>query len=232
VSAIDVRALSKGAAVNVEKMGVKVAIESVYAHCAPRRPGEGETLPEGMISIAGAISLDALPRETEPGKNRPGVVLIATNKDGASARVLLHAGHPHATELTLSDTPIYLQLRRKRSVLPATIQVLDFQKEHYPGSPVARKFSSRVSLKDGELEREILISMNKPMRYRGFTFYQSSYQTLPDGREASSLAVVKNHGRLMPYIATFMTAFGMMIHFTGQLFIHLRRSAANREAEA
>ena len=96
----------------------------------------------------------------------------------------------------------------------------------------ARSFSSRVRLEDGDVDREVLISMNKPLRYQGYTFYQSSYRDLPGGRETSTLAVVKNYGRLMPYIATAVTVIGMIIHFTGLLILRLAHSGRNREVKA
>jgi hypothetical protein len=101
---------------------------------------------------------------------------------------------------------------------------MDFTKEFYPGSQIAKSFSSRVTVEDGELGRQVLISMNKPLRYRGSTFYQSSYQELPGGRETSTLAVVKNYGRLMPYIATAATVIGMCLHFIGMLVTRLARA--------
>jgi hypothetical protein len=58
--------------------------------------------------------------------------------------------------------------------------------------------------------------MNKPFRYKDYTFFQSSYGIDSDGQEFSSFAVVKNAGRLVPYIASFLTTLGLIIHFIMQ----------------
>ena len=64
--------------------------------------------------------------------------------------------------------------------------------------------------------------MNEPLRFKDYTFYQASYQIDAMGREASTLAVVKNGGRLLPYIATFVTFFGLAYHFLIAAFKYKR----------
>ncbi|MFT5122623.1 MAG: hypothetical protein ACI9TH_000188 [Kiritimatiellia bacterium] len=195
--------------------GIQIQVEEVYIHST-----RSETDPSG--------TLEPLPMAKTGSANRPGLRLSCSTTDGTSQAVILHITDTQPVELKEADASIFLVLRRTPTPLPAEIRLIDFEKDVYPGSPMARNFSSRVSLTDGELEREIVISMNKPLRYRGFTFYQSSFQILPDGRMASTFAVVKNYGRLMPYVATFMTAFGMLIHFAGHLILHLRKPSSAR----
>jgi cytochrome c biogenesis protein ResB len=55
--------------------------------------------------------------------------------------------------------------------------LLEFKHDIYPGTDIPKNFSSRVLLEQpqsGE-KREVLIYMNKPLRYAGETFYQASY---------------------------------------------------------
>ena len=61
-----------------------------------------------------------------------------------------------------------------------------------------------------------VIRMNEPLRHRGYTFYQASF-TADDIGEATVLAVVRNSGRLFPYISSVIVCFGMLLH----LFIRL-----------
>ena len=72
-------------------------------------------------------------------------------------------------------------------------------------------------------DREILIRMNEPLRYRGETFYQASF--LP-GDRGTVLEVVKNPGWLLPYVACTMVALGMLIHFGLSLVGFLRKRVA------
>ncbi len=55
------------------------------------------------------------------------------------------------------------------------LKLLDFKKTVYPGSDIPKSFSSRVEIEDGGLRREALIAMNRPLRFHGYTFYQSAY---------------------------------------------------------
>ena len=69
-----------------------------------------------------------------------------------------------------------------------------------------------------EEERELIIFMNNPLRYKNYTFYQASYSVDARGRELSTLAVVKNSGRLLPYISCLVTFTGLVVHFLSMAF--------------
>ena len=64
-----------------------------------------------------------------------------------------------------------------------------------------------------DMEREVLISMNEPFRYKGWTFFQASFQETGGGPEISTFAVTRNYGRLIPYVATGVVFVGLLIHF-------------------
>lgn len=104
-----------------------------------------------------------------------------------------------------------IQLRHKRTYLPFYVELIDFEKQQYAGSPMAREYSSEVILHDGDIEWHSLIRMNEPLRYKGYTFYQSSFIE-GDTAETTVLAVVKNLGRMFPYIASIIICIGLLIH--------------------
>ena len=58
--------------------------------------------------------------------------------------------------------------------------------------------------------------MNQPLRYKGYSFYQSSYIDA-NGTEFTVLAVVNNIGRLFPYISTIIIALGILAHLVQHL---------------
>ncbi|SVA41121.1 uncharacterized protein METZ01_LOCUS93975, partial [marine metagenome] len=62
----------------------------------------------------------------------------------------------------------------------------------------------------------ILIQMNEPLRYKGYTFFQSSFIEGPEG-ETTVLAVVKNYGRLFPYISSIIMCIGLLFHLSLKL---------------
>jgi hypothetical protein len=95
--------------------------------------------------------------------------------------------------------------------LPFTLRLDDFQKDVYPGTTVARAYTSHVTIRDGESEWTAVIGMNQPLRHRGFTLYQSAFEEGPDG-QTSIFSVVKNSGRLLPYLATWIVGIGLALH--------------------
>ena len=85
---------------------------------------------------------------------------------------------------------------------------------------------SKVTLIDPErsVNRDVLIYMNHPLRYRGETFYQAGFQ--PDD-SATILQVVHNPSFLAPYVACVIVAAGLLVQFGFHLvgFSRQRRSA-------
>jgi hypothetical protein len=115
-------------------------------------------------------------------------------------------------------------IRPTRTVHPFSLTLLKATHTLYPGTDTPKDFRSRVRIdnaKTGE-KREVEISMNHPLRYEGFTFYQ--YQ-MDAGQVAeqqgltpfSVLQVVRNPSWLTPYIGCAMVGAGLVIQF----LIHL-----------
>jgi hypothetical protein len=116
-------------------------------------------------------------------------------------------------------------MRYKRIYKPYSISLIDFRHDRYVGTDTPKNFSSQVRLVDptNNEDREVLIYMNNPLRYRGETFYQASFKR---GDQGTVLQVVRNPGWLLPYIACTLGAIGMLIHFGISLVTFLRRSRA------
>jgi len=95
--------------------------------------------------------------------------------------------------------------------LPFTIRLKHFDKSDYPGTSMARSYDSDVVVKDGGLEWNASITMNHPLRLHGYTLYQSSFID-KDGRLLTVLAVVKNVGWLLPYLAIATLCVGLLLH--------------------
>lgn len=159
------------------------------------------------------MELKPLAREKEPEKNIPGGVFVLTPSGGLKKTLFLFGGEENPQRVTVAGQEYLVQLRRKRYVLPFLIQLKDFRKEVYPGTQLARSFESTVEIKAHQMTRETIISMNNPLRYEDYTFYQASYGTDHLGREMSTLAVVKNRGRMLPYLASLVVVWGLVWHF-------------------
>ena len=118
---------------------------------------------------------------------------------------------PKYPEIFIDGKTYKVALRRAQANLPFSVELLDFKKELYPGTDNARAYQSTVRIQDGAMEWESVISMNAPLRYKGYTFYQSSFFQTPQG-EVSVLAVVWNAGRAFPYIAGVTMCIGLLLH--------------------
>jgi hypothetical protein len=115
-----------------------------------------------------------------------------------------------------------VNLRFERAYQPYAIYLKEFRHDKYIGTDIPRNYSSLVRVVDpaANVDREVLIRMNEPLRYAGETFYQADF--LKDGRKGTVLQVVRNPGWLMPYISCAMVSVGMIIHFLLHLVGFLR----------
>ena len=69
-------------------------------------------------------------------------------------------------------------MRPLRDYNPYSMTLQKFTHERYAGTEIAKNFASRVVLSDLERNenRDVLIYMNHPLRYRGETYYQSGFE--------------------------------------------------------
>jgi hypothetical protein len=119
-----------------------------------------------------------------------------------------------------------MTMRRKRLYKPFSIHLIEFRHDQYIGTDKAKNFSSRVVVVDPEegAEREVVISMNEPLRHRGETFYQANWDKRTE--KTTMLQVVRNPGWQLPYASCIVVTLGMLVHFGIYLTQFLRRRAA------
>ena len=113
-------------------------------------------------------------------------------------------------------------LRPKRFYKPFAIELIQFRHDRYAGTDIAKNFSSRIRLIDPSKheDRESLIFMNNPLRYRGFTFYQAGF----DNNDATTiLQVAQNPSWLVPYISCGLIVAGMLLQFGMHLVSFVKR---------
>ena len=72
------------------------------------------------------------------------------------------------------------------------------------------------------------ISMNNPLVYGRFTFYQSGHDNTPDGRPISILSVSIDPGRYLKYLGGLMTCLGVFLVFYKKAFFALVGYLAKR----
>ncbi|MBI4055546.1 MAG: cytochrome c biogenesis protein ResB [Elusimicrobia bacterium] len=151
------------------------------------------------------------------GEFMTGLLSVESQMAIEEGQTLNYIESPGQVELEASETTgigrtYQLAVRPKRRLLPFSITLKDFTHERYPGTEIPKNFSSLIRLKHPEKneDRDVLISMNNPLRYEGLAFYQASF-----GKEdtLSVLQVVQNPAWLLPYLACVLISLGLLFHF-------------------
>lgn len=171
-------------------------------------------------------SLRPLPLDKEDYRNRAGLLLRIS---GAGARsdgtYAVFEQMPVLQTIKTEKGEYVVDVRKARRRLPFAIRLIEFQKENYPATEMARNYRSVVEVKDGAVTQRSLIQMNEPLRYKGYTFYQSSFAE--DGQMKTSVfSVVRNFGALFPYVSSLIMCIGLLIHLVSKLPALVSRKAA------
>jgi len=118
-----------------------------------------------------------------------------------------------SVELALGVEPVTIEYRPAQRELPVTIKLLDFRKIDYPGTQMASSFEADVELTDSQRGVILMrkISMNNPLRYRGYSFFQSSYIEGPT--ETTVLSVRNDPGTPFVYAGFIIVMLGVVSMF-------------------
>ena len=107
-----------------------------------------------------------------------------------------------ALEFSYGSIPYYL---------PFSLKLNDFQMERYPGSDSPSSFASELTLNDKEknVTRNVRVFMNNTLNYRGYKFFQSSY----DQDEAGTVLSVNADelGTDVTYLGYLLLGFGFIL---------------------
>ncbi len=164
-------------------------------------------------SMAQFMELKQKAEEKEPEQNFPGITLEISKArtKGENGTYIAFEGMPEPIEIRNGQDRYKIMFGKQQRRLPFSISLIDFVKIDYPGTDKAQSYHSDVTIEDGTLEWPVRIEMNKPLRYKGYTFYQSSFVE-GDGVQATILAVVENQGLAFPYFGAVLMALGLLIH--------------------
>ncbi len=162
-------------------------------------------------------------------------VELFSKKTGASLGTFLASPWFMDDNRQMIDQPVEVDgrtydiaLRFQRIYHPFSVTLKDFDLSHYVGTKTAKNYSSLVDFKDPQynVEREVSIWMNNPLRYAGTTMYQQSYHTDLSGKPTGTvLQVVTNPSWMTPYVACMLVGIGMLAHF-GTMLVRFQRHRA------
>ncbi|TPN82993.1 cytochrome c biogenesis protein [Aquimarina algicola] len=111
---------------------------------------------------------------------------------------------------------VILSYGAKAIQTPFSIQLDDFLLERYPGSSSPSAYTSEITVLDQDSKIPYRIFMNNVLDYKGFRFFQASYDTDEKGTVLSV-----NHD----VIGTYITYLGYLLMGVGMFFTFFGRSS-------
>jgi ResB-like family len=160
------------------------------------------------------IAVEPIPRTTaQDERDVPAAAIEILPKDGGSLGTWLVSDALGAPQtFSCGGRTWMLAMRTARYYKPYSVTLQKFTHEKYAGTEIPKNFASKVTLIDPErnVNRDVLIYMNHPLRYRGETFYQAGFQ---QDDSATILQVVHNPSFLAPYVACIIVAAGLLVQF-------------------
>ncbi len=183
------------------------------------------------IAVA-APPLTGVGDDSEKVDSSAAYVELTSKKTGESLGTYLVAQGLVEQPIEVDGHTYDLELRFKRLYHPYALTLKKFRFDRYVGTDTPKNYSSLVTFSDPSrnINRDVLISMNNPLRYGGTTFYQSSYDK--ETEQATVLQVVSNPSWMTPYVACMLVAIGMLAHFGTMLVRFLRRRADESDSLA
>ena len=187
---------------------------------------------EVTVPIVDGYYLKELPPEKETERNVPGLyVTLIENQTNKRNDGILWGLQRHPMTAQVNEKLWAIDLRPKRWQLPFTIVLDKFTRELHPRTGIAKVFMSDVTKIENGIEQAIKISMNEPLRHRGYTLFQSSWgpQNAKPGEPLfSTFAVVKNPADKLPEYACIIIATGLFIHFSQRLSRYIKTQALRK----
>ena len=209
----------------------RIVVRNFYQNSRLKMLSEGEDNnvrpianhgPGAMIAVEPAPHAIAADERDVPSA----AIEIIPDSDGSLGTWLVSDALGAPQTFSCSGRSWLIAMRPARYYKPYSVTLQKFTHDRYAGTDIPKNFSSRVTLIDPDrsVDRDVLIYMNHPLRYRGETFYQAGFQ--PDDR-ATILQVVHNPTFIAPYVACVIVAAGLLFQFGYHLvgFSRQRRAA-------
>lgn len=200
--------LSEGMVISQPEFSMTIT-KACY-HCGITKRSEEDQ--DGWTSPGKFMQLNTMPRTPQDEKNMTGIEFsIKGAGDDFDGKYLTFDKFPKPPQIKKNNKTYQIAIERATRELPFSLTLQKFNQEFHAGTDMAKAYQSLLTVTDGDSSWPVLIEMNEPFRYRGYTFYQSSFD-LSGEKPYTILAVVENKGRLFPYISTLVIALGLMLH--------------------
>ncbi len=141
-------------------------------------------------------------------------MVVEVSNGEITKEVVLRGGKGYKGEpifFTLGNVDISISYGAKQIVLPFSITLKDFQLERYPVSNSPSSYASEVVLTDNArmVSKDYRIYMNNVLNYRGYRFFQSSF----DKDELGTILSVAHDywGTFFTYLGYALMSLGMFL---------------------
>ncbi len=144
--------------------------------------------------------------------NAEPIPALKVNASIARVEESLWLGWERPATIELAGRSFTLTLRNDERKLPFALRLDRFERETYPGTMQAAMFSSHVTLCGPDISTppSVIISMNRPLRLEGYTFFQSGFHS--DGaRTTSILTVSRDPGKPLVYTGFVLVCIGVVL---------------------
>ena len=154
----------------------------------------------------------AEPNTTQSTQAMP-AVRVRLDSGGESKTLWLGEQMPET--VVLGGKTLRIFFGRKQSKLDFKLTLRDFRVEEYPGTDRPASFESDVTLRDDfrGVQKDVTISMNNPLVYRGVRIFQASYSRTPGEPDISVFAVGFDPGIGIKYAGAVIMIAGIITMF-------------------
>jgi cytochrome c-type biogenesis protein CcsB len=169
--------------------------------------GEIKIVPQQMSMVGVLRAMAVKPEEQTTGMNAF-IFHLISGKKSASVYLWDREGEPTASaSFELEGNKVDLVYGAKETTLPFAVKLNDFILERYPGSSSPSGYKSDVVILDkaNNVEKPFMIFMNNILKYKGYRFYQSSFD-----RDEKGTILSVNHDMA-----------GMLVTYTGYCLLFL-----------
>lgn len=228
VTAIPEAVLRRGGSIEHKSLPFRIAVRHYYQNSRLKMASEGDSSlkPIANKGPGAQVIVESVPRST--GVNDRDVVSAAVEifaAEGSLGTWLVSDALGAPQTFSAGGRTWQLVMRPARYYKPYSVTLQKFTHEKYAGTEIPKNFASTVTLIDPDrsVNRNVLIYMNHPLRYRGDTYYQAGFER--DDR-TTILQVVRNPSFLAPYVACIVVAAGLLVQFGYHLLGFARRQRA------
>ena len=230
VYSISSDSLESGNAISDPSLPLSIEIKQYHPHAVfgSREKNPNATSIKANRGLGAQQKLVFFPKQpsyAEDHINWPTAIVSLWDKDKKLGTWLISSfldqGFPPQT-FTHQGKTYQITLRSQRFYEPYEIYLDDIAHDKYPGTEIAKNFSSniRIQNKDLGVNRKALVYMNHPLRYEGLTYYQHQ---MDSNKGVTVFQVVRNPSWLLPYLSVALVGVGLVLQFSSHLFRFGRR---------